>query len=341
MKPKYVQTKAQLQRQRNLGDDPSMGRVTRMPGGSNRLEIRKRARSAPGKTSSRRLDRRRIRQMKARRFAITLWLSIILIGCFGALGFGMFAWLRSQSDRKNIAPVFARADSLPALGLTDFPPPSEREAMEIIQNAINARDPESLSAFVHDTHEVDSDGIIKFFTATEQRDGRLVNHQWVGSSDTEKLQIQNMVIAFDKDGRITNRLAMLVPSESGTWRLDFPSFARWCDPPIQLMGEPDGYPGGRVRVFAGRDHYFNGPFSDDREWACYAIASPDSEITGFGYCPVNSPEHQAMEAILSQAARQTRMTLEIARVENAQPRQFRITRVVSEDWVAVDPPDEK
>jgi len=341
MKPKYVQTKVQYQRQRNPGDDPNMGRVTRMPGGSKRLTLRKRSRDQSGKSSSRRLDRRRIRQMRARKFAITLWLSILLIGCFLVLGFGMFLWLNSQGDRRNIAPIVVQADSLPALNLTAFPPPSEREAVEILQSAIHARDEETLRAYVHDNPEVDLSGMLEFFAATDEREGSWVNHQWVGSSDTAQLQIQSMILAFNKDGRITNRYAMLVPNESGVWRLDFPSYARWCDPPIHLMKEPTGYPGGRVRVLIARDHYFNGPFSDDREWICYAITSPDSEITSFTYCPVGSPEHRALDGILARSALQARVTLEIARVENAQPSQFRIANVVSEGWVAVGHPTEK
>lgn len=336
MKPKYVQTKAQLQRPRNVGDSPSLGRVRRMAGGSNRLKIRKRARSGSGKRSTRGLDRRRLHQMKARKFAVTLWLSIILIGCFGALSAGMLIWLRSQGDRKIIAPKIARIATLPALHLTNFPPPSEREAMEIIRGAIGARESEMLRNFVHHTGEVDAAGISEFFAATEARDGNIINHQWIGSSDTEKLQIQSMVLAFNKDGITTNRLAMLVPSETGIWRLDFPSYARWCNPPIHLMNEPAGYPGGRVRVFLSRDHYFNGPFSDDALWSCFALASPDTETTIFAYSKIGSPEHQALEAILSRTARQARVTLEIDRVEGAQPRQFQITKVINQDWLAVE-----
>jgi hypothetical protein len=341
MKPKYVHTKAQIQRQRNPGDDPDLGRVTRMEGGSKRLKIRKRVRGELGKPSSRRHDRRRIRQMRARKFAFTLWLSIILVGCFIALFVGMMLWLSSQGDRKDIAPLFVRDDSLPALHLTDFPPPNEREAMEIIRSAIAARDEETLRTFVHDSHEADTADVLRFFADTGERDGKLIQHQWIGSSDTAQLQIQTMILAFSNDGRITNRLAMLVPNESGIWRLDFPAYARWCNPPIQLMNEPSGYPGGRVRVFLGRDTYFNGPFSSDREWACFAITSPDTETSGFAYCRVHSPEHQALETMLAQTARQIRATLEIARVENAESRQFRITSVVSQDWVAVNPPTGK
>ncbi|MFU8892491.1 MAG: hypothetical protein ACNA8L_02580 [Luteolibacter sp.] len=341
MKPKYVHTKAQHQRKRNPGDDPDLGHVTRMPGGSNRLAIRKRARGNRDNASSRRLDRRRIRQMHARRFAIKLWLSVLLLSCLGALVVGMSLWLRSQADRKAIAPRFTLPDSLPALRLTDFPPPNEQKALSIVRNALAARDEETLRAAVHHSHEVAFAEMLDFFAATPTRDGPLVQHQWIGSTDTEHLQIQSMLLIFRKDGKITQRLAMLVPNESGSWRLDFPSFARWCDPPIQRMEDPAGHPGGRLRVFINRDHYFNGLFSNDREWACFVIASPDTEVTGYAYCPVGSEIENDLDTIIARSGRQTRVTLEVARQEGAQTRQFRITNLIGHDWIAVNPPAEK
>jgi len=340
MKPKYVHTKVQYQQQRSTGDDPNMGRVSRMPGGSQRLTVRKRLHDRSGKSSSRRLDRRRIRQMRARKFAITLWLSILLCGCFLALVVGMFIWLRSQGDRRNIAPLIARADSLPALHLTDFPPPGEQEALEILQNAIAARDEATLRAYVHDNPEVDATEMVEFFAATDERDGTFANHQWIGSSDTDRQQVQALILAFNKDEQLTQRLAMLLPNESGVWRLDFLSYTRWCDPPIRLMDGPTGYPGGRVRMFIARDHYFNGPFSDEREWICYVLTSPDSHTRSFAYCPVGSPEHLKLDGILARNSRPSRVTLDIIRVENARLHQFRIAKVVSDDWIALDTPTE-
>jgi len=338
MKSKYIRSSSPSQRQRNVGDQPAIGPVARIPGAGKRLQTGERRRRKRGSGSSSRInDRRRLRQLQARKFAIRLWASIILVGCLATLGTVGFLWLRAQEDRKRIAPRFAVQQALPALQLTDFTPPSEREAIAIIQHALNARDAETLREFVHDSHEVTPEQMLAFFAATGERDGAFNRHQWIGSSNTETLQIQSMVLAFEKDGRITQRLAMLVPSEAGEWRLDFPSFARWCDPPIQLMEQPDGYPGGRVRVFLTPDLYFNGPFSDDREWACFSFTSPDIEKGGFAYCRIGSPEHISLQAAFAMSGRAIRANLEIARVPEAQSRQFLIKNIVSKDWIAIHP----
>ncbi len=334
MNPRYIRSSNPNQRRRNLGDQPDIGPVARIPGAGKRLENSKRKGRRTKRTPHHLQDRRRIRQMKARKFAITFWLSIILTGCFVTLGVVSVLWLRAQSDRRQIAPRFTTVETLPALSITNFTPPTEREALAIIRNAIAARDEESLLEFVHQNEEIPLGEMLAFFANTEERDGMLSNRQWIGSSDTATRQIQSMIVAFDNGGLPSHRIAMLTPTSSGVWKIDFPSYARWCDPPIHLMEQAGGYPGGRVRAFLSPDHYFNGPFADDRSWICFLVSSPDVSSTVFAYCRIDSPEHQALMEAFTPGIRQIRATFEIQRVEGAQDRQFLITSVVSSDWMA-------
>lgn len=347
MKPKHVHTKAELEGQRKHGDAPDLGRVARIPGERVAQKKFRRRRSSGSASSGSRSSgnggsgwagRQRQRRMQARIFAFRLWLALMIFICFGAFAGGMILWLRSQDDREASAPGFEPLVSEPQWEFTDFTPPSEIEAVRIVENAIAARDVEMLREFVHETHEADAEAMLAFFSEMGGRDGQVVRYNWIGAVDDDAhTQIQSIHVITEKDYLRSTRAAMLVPDASGTWRLDFPSFARWCDPPIQMLGHEEGYPGGRVRVITGRDFYFNGPFSDDREWVCFSFASPDSETTGFAYTRIGSQEHIQMQSML-QASKTgaTRATLEIRRVEGANPNQFELSRILNDTWLAID-----
>ena len=105
---------------------------------------------------------------------------------------------------------------------------------------------------------------------------------------------------------------------------------------------------GTVRVNVAKDTYYNGPFRDDRQWVCYGMVSPDTEVVMLGYCRKDSPQARAMERIVmdendlpggmqgglpAAAKAPKRATLEVRRVEGAEARQFEITRVLAQDWI--------
>ena len=56
-----------------------------------------------------------------------------------------------------------------------------------------------------------------------------------------------------------------------------------------------------------------------------------------GYCRVGSPEQLELEKLLEDGERMRRATLELTRVENAEARQFEITRILAKDWVMAKP----
>jgi hypothetical protein len=338
MKPKNIQRSASFQRHRNPGDAPGIGRVKRMPGTGMPRVIRKRRRSE-GKPDHVR-DKRQIRQLQARRFAILMWLAIVLVATFATLAGGFVVWKISQGDRRSLAPQFVLPveESYAVQRLTDFPPPDESAAIQFARAAVDAREPAAVAARFRPTNEADVNTMADFLATMQSTDGTIIGYEWIGPLDTDRLQIQAVLVKTRREERMLNRLVLLVPDDQGDWRVDFPAFARLCDPPIQLMDTPDGYPGGRVRVFIASDTYYNGPFRDDQEWACFGIASPDCDQIGFAYAPRNSPQHLAMQAMLRAGERFTSATLDLHRLEGAEKRQFQIHRVLAEGWVATDEP---
>ena len=92
-----------------------------------------------------------------------------------------------------------------------------------------------------------------------------------------------------------------------------------------------------VRVYVAKDQYFNGPFQESEGWHCYGIASPDVPDLMFGYCKADSEQARAIELLLDRK-KMSRATLGIERVEGAEKRQYRIKRVLAEDWLVGDEP---
>lgn len=285
------------------------------------------------------MDRQRQRREEVRRFAFRVWFSLISLLFVGAFTVAMILWLRSQSNRADFAGTLAMDDVASgalAREVEIFTPPSEREAVRILRSALEARDVDIIHQYVHETSEVDVEEMLGFFAAIPEREGEALPFEWTGTTESDRLQIQGLNVYFEKDFLRSARMAMLLPDEDGEWKLDFPSFARWSDPPLDLFDSGDGYPGGRVRVILAQDQYFNGPFADDREWACYAVYSPDIDTTAFVYSRIGSPENRQVRALLEREGGMVRANVEIRRTDGALRNQFELTRVIAGDWLAVE-----
>jgi hypothetical protein len=142
-----------------------------------------------------------------------------------------------------------------------------------------------------------------------------------------------VLVTFDS-GR--NRLALLSPDPTGTWRVDFDAFDRHVSPDwtTLLAGNPIE---GTARVHVTRDNYFNGRYGDDREWACYGLASADHDTLMFGYALRGSPQQRALDEALQlnlqgSATGVQRMTLGLRHAGTGDAKQFEITRVLADDW---------
>lgn len=346
MKPKHISPQVQAEHKRRHGDAPGLGRVAKIPGASTRPKIRKR--SSGGKSGLRRpyhMDHRARRLSAERRFRLKIWLTLATLAVLAAFAGGMFFWLRSMGGRQASAPMFV-ADRQAELGQSlAIDPPSEREAQQIIERAILSSNATALHELIHITEEVSTSEMHEFFSELTERQGEIVQYQWIGTPErAQQFQRQMMNVVFEKDFLRTIRTAQLLPDVNGLWKLDFPSFARWCDPPIALMESAAGHPGGRVRAVFSRDSYYNGIFADEREWVCFSFTSPDADVSGYAYARIDSPVHEMMTSLLGRnrsaqssppaQSSPTRLTVEIARVEGANPRQFELTRVVSGHWLA-------
>ena len=273
----------------------------------------------------------------ARRRVLLAWSLLFTVMTLAVLGGFVWSWMKSRrSAVMAAAPLRSGTERV----VSRFASPSEDVALGIVRKALAVRDEAVVGEFFR-PGATSAGEVIGFLKLLAARDGEPGSYLWLGSMDADDQLIDCVMVTYPGDGTPLERLAFIVPDESGVWKVDFEGFARTSRPAWREL--VDGVAErSEVRVLVARDAYFNGPFNDEGAWACFAMGSPDvkglfSEDDGMeilrGYCKADSPQKRALERILSGEQRMSRATLEIRRVAGADRRQFEITRVLSDEWV--------
>ncbi len=328
MKPdEFTRSIRSAKNDRATGDAPSMGKVARMPGtGLPKGVRRKRLRSEGGKGS---------RLREGRRIVIITWSFIAAAMVAVVLGLTIWLWLIPQMTRKVDGGI-----SSPAVELekkvtvpSKFPSPSEAEAQRLVKEALAVREVERVTDYFRIGSTTRPQAVVEFLSGLDRAEGAFVQSQWLSSVDANDLALDGVLVTFKGSGKPRKRLALLTPDAEGKWKLDFDALARTVSPAWSEILVSKAPAVSLVRVYVAKDTYFNGPFSDDKQWSCYCLASPDTDEISLGYCKTDSPQAAALKRIFLRGRPMLRATLEIRRVEGAQPRQFEISRVLAEDWV--------
>ncbi len=267
-----------------------------------------------------------------------MWSSAFVLLAFGVIGVAVGLWIKSSKATSANAEVGTSAIyPMEKRTISRFESPSEEAALDCVKRALLVRDPAMVPKYFR-LGTTDPDTVVTFLENMAKTDGPVTGYSWLSSMDRNGMLIDGVVIKGERGYSPRNRLALLTPDENGKWLIDYDAFARTSKPAWDGVLDPK-YTGGLVRVFVARDRYYNSVFAKDSEWSCYRLSSPDWKEVLLGYCRQNTPELVAITRVIDNArvsgdnSGTTRMTLEIERVEGAEPRQFRITRVWAEDWV--------
>lgn len=307
---------------------------TNPQGPSSRGERRRRVRSVDPERDGKHQD-------KHAKSALLMWslafggLAILVLGLF------FLFWLKPHLERREqmAANFNATTNYKVEPKAPEFESLGEQEAVKLVKEALKARSPGEITAKIR-KGEASVEQIIRFFNGMAAEDGEVDRFQWLSRLDTTAPGIEGVLVSFKKGGKDRNRLALLV-AENGEWKMDFPAFARLATPAWTefLDGQAQL---ATVRVYVAADQYFNGPFSDEAQWKCFGIASPDVPNLLYGYCKVDSLQAQALGKVLSADKKMSRVTLELHRVEGAASRQYLIKRVLAEDWAVTNlAPDDR
>jgi hypothetical protein len=317
--------------ERSEGDAPNIGKVGRMPGTGLPKEVRRKRRRSDG-TGSKSGDVRKGDRLRESKRRIILTWSILLSGLVVLiLGISVWLWIVPNMRAKPKMAVL-RPDQLEEKFIKPtIPSLPEEDAIALVKRALAVREPAKVADYFRPGNS-SPEQIVDFLKSLDEIDGMLSRVEMLGSIDGNAMVVDGVVVTFKGNGSTRNRVAMLTPDEKGNWKVDYDAFARTAVPPWNEFLAKSAK-SAQVRIYAAVDSYYNGVFGDEAVWACYGIASPDTEQILLAYCKKGSPQAAAMAAISRKNPNLNRATLEIRWVDGAGPRQVEISKVIAEDWV--------
>jgi hypothetical protein len=322
MKPENFQRGVEVNRpERVTGDAPSLGKLNRIP--KRHAESKNRQHRSAGSKSN---------NLRAPQTVFTGWLVcgvLLLAGLIAAL-----FWVMQPSGRDNktaIADAATKNSNSGGKAATGVEPLTAEQALDLTQRALALRDPGKVKE-LFDLGPSQPQEAIEFLRGMEANDGPIQKSDWISNVDDLGQPIYVVIITSSKDGQRRQRTAALTSNPAGQWRIDFEALARIVRPSWDAIIN-EGAEKAVVRVFVARDTYYNGAFSNEAEWTCYGIKSPDVETLLFGYCKVGSQQAKALSAIEAKGGQVFPMTLEIRREGGPQSKQFEISQVLARGWV--------
>lgn len=265
--------------------------------------------------------------------------TVIGLASLVVIGLAFSIWLAVRLDPDSVTGEKGKSVQEENVRVASrFSSPSREEALELVRLAIANRDPGKITSLFR-CGSASAETILNFLDGMTAKDGPIQRYEWLSRMDREGLQVEGVLVEAKGENGPLQRLALLTPDGAGKWRMDFDAFARTANPSWEeLLGK--GADRGVVRVFVGKAAYYNGPFHDESQWGCYGMVSPETEEVLLGYCRVESAVAATLKKLFSEGEKMKRATLEIRRVKDGEPRQFEIIRVLAQDWILGDAPDE-
>lgn len=312
---------------RNVGEAPSIGRVTRSPQSGTVNKDGAISASA----------RRRQRQKMVKAWSLVL--ALVSVGTVIYFVISSIARTPSEKGRKialtrqepDLDQIFA-ADSAP-----DRESPGDVASVEIVAAALSNSDPAMVTDYFKLPPETSPVRALEILASFEKLDGPVTSIKWMGTGFANRTLVERVVVETTKDGKRRNRLAQLVPQQDGEWLIDFDAYARTASDSWEniLSGKS---PFSTVRVFVTPDTYYNGIFKNEELWQSYALVSPDNDEILYAYAKRETPQFRALSKILSADDHIYRATLEITNLPGTGRRQFQVSRVLAENWVTGERP---
>jgi len=263
----------------------------------------------------------------------------IAIGLLALIGMASIAVIGLNRDRVSSEAVWRDPlmDSF-ASPIQSVLPPTEEEALGLVRTVLAMRTEGEFGARVR-LNGMTAEQAVDFLQHLEERDGKVIRMDWIGNMDANGIQIEAVQIVFENETTPV-RSALLTPNKNGDWQVDMASLANWNSVPWErFLNEP-----GReadLRVLIARDNYFNGSYSNDREWSAFRMASPESQTLLIAYCEKEGKSQTALSKLLTEESPYARAVVRVRKAEEPGNRQCEILSVLAEDWIVTETPFEK
>lgn len=306
---------------RQIGEAPAIGKVSRSPESVLGAEKRSRSRS------------RRSRQQGSNRILIawTAFFSIVTIGIIGAVIIFFYNWNSAPKSISNSGMPDTPDIDAAFLDIEpgELPSLDEESAIKLVRKYLESADPSLVNErfIVHSGEEA----VISTLSELNTSEGAVIHVKWDGQIYSNNRVHDQLLVIREKEGKQSNRLAFLIKGDDDKWRIDFDAYMRTATPcweDILSRSSKNSV----VRVYIKSYNYYNGIYSDDRIWQAYSIVSPDIPDILYGYLKRGSPQETALKRITSANGSGSRVTLGLLSEDEAGKRQFTISRVYAEDW---------
>lgn len=334
--------------QRIAGTAPTIGRVNRMSGtGELPPSLLNRAQRKPDgkRRRKRRSSSTRRPSVEARASDVLRRWLILVLGLAGLAFCGMVLWtLLRQSDSSVPGPGVLAAEASLARSIDAL---SSDQALAKTRELLAASSPAELAELMRPGALSPDEAFAQLQTLILSPE-KMAPPVWIGSVDSLSVPIEWLAIPRAEGGPI---LVFFTPDSSGKWQADLDALTRHSEPPFQSLLDHQ-IDNAMVRVMSQPDSYYNGIYSDESKWVCFALFNPQSLTLANAYCKRGSAQEFAMMAIFKRQAaaasspelqRQpkghpARVTLQLQHLPAAAARQFQITAVLADDWVLDDHP---
>lgn len=268
------------------------------------------------------------------------WLMLgLIVAGFGISGLLVWTLLRQNTpSNPEVSPKGPNPDDSPTPSL------AATDAIGMVSAMLKAGSPEALEPLLRPGSISPSDALAKLHAIEEEGDG-FTDPAWLGDFDGICSPVTFVAVRKELGAPL---LVTLTPDHDRNWKIDFEATVGHCDPSFSewIEGRPRE---GLIRATGRPDNYYNGPFRDDSMWACFAFTHPAGDAALYGYCRRDSVQFEAIKMILRRNLLATsereklagqadsfRVTLRLGDVEGGVSRQYRITEIISDDWVIGD-----
>lgn len=316
MKPKHVQRGVSKAPEIDNTASSSSARVGKV------ARIHRNYRSGVRRQRSRSSRNQRDRNVDFRQYILY---SLVAVGALFLIG---IIWVWYGQNRNG--QLITKADAARAEVFRVSPPTTQASA-EMMKMFLDAESSAAMEGLVR-LRDAKIDEIFQLVQEIKSSENGVESIEWAGSEQLNDLSLELIQVVF-RSG--VNRMGYLTYDDSaGKWLIDAESFTYYLSKPwSEIIGQGKCHV--KLRATAMPDGYYNGVFSDEKEWLCLSLQIPGQEGTLYGYLRLNSDCYYAMAQIYRSGSSYS-IVADLSRDAGMEPRQYEIKKIIAHGWVETD-----
>lgn len=210
-------------------------------------------------------------------------------------------------------------------------PPTTQASAEMMKMFLDAESSAAMKGMVR-LRDAKLDDIFQLVQDLKSSENGVESVEWAGSEQLNDLSLELIQVIFRSGA---TRMGYITYDDSaGKWLIDAESFTYYLSKPwSEIIGQ--GKCRVKLRATAKPDGYYNGVFSDEKEWLCLGLQIPGQEDNIYGYLRLNSDCYYAMAQIYRSGSSYS-IVADLSRDAGMEPRQFEIKKIIAHGWVETD-----